>query len=350
MSEVYFKREQEKVKELANEYRLKGFEVIVDPSPNDLPLFLRNTNYKPDIIARSEYENLIIEVKSSKTISDAKNLQQISALVNNHEGWDFIFVLTNPKKPEESESQAYLNEKEDIILGFSKLKELIYLNHQFHDIAFIYLWILIEAILRYGLYLSGIEVKTIDLRSLIRNSQVIGIISKTDHNIFLNYIEKRNLIVHGSLKVGITKNETITLMNISRRIFDEIVRDYSEEFQENYISYLKGLSEDELEAHIDSIVGEMTYELENEDSVSSSIASTNAFGWYCDDYHIDAIDILEDKIIIKISFHMTGDQDPDRAFHGNDINGIAELVITEEEDKYFQNVWAARDTYDEDDY
>ena len=66
------KRENERAKELAREYKRKGFKVTIEPSINQLPNFMRNLNYIPDLIVTSNKENFVIEVKSSRTIGTAK--------------------------------------------------------------------------------------------------------------------------------------------------------------------------------------------------------------------------------------------------------------------------------------
>lgn len=81
MEEKYFKREQDKIKELAKEYKNKGYEVIVQPSLKELPSFLKNASYQPDLIVRSPKENLVIEVKSSESIASARNLEKFLFLL-----------------------------------------------------------------------------------------------------------------------------------------------------------------------------------------------------------------------------------------------------------------------------
>ena len=48
------KREIIKAKEIANEYKKKGFKVILEPSVSDLPDELKNLNFRPDIVATSD--------------------------------------------------------------------------------------------------------------------------------------------------------------------------------------------------------------------------------------------------------------------------------------------------------
>ncbi len=59
--------ERERLIKLAEEYRDKGYEILIHPNLEDLPDFLRN--YRPDMIARREDEAVVIEVKSRSSLN-----------------------------------------------------------------------------------------------------------------------------------------------------------------------------------------------------------------------------------------------------------------------------------------
>lgn len=54
--------EREELLKIAEQYRNQGYEVVFQPSPEDLPDFLKN--FRPDLLARRENEAVIVEVKS----------------------------------------------------------------------------------------------------------------------------------------------------------------------------------------------------------------------------------------------------------------------------------------------
>ena len=68
MKNISQQREFTKAKEIANEYKQKGFGVILEPSSSDLPEELKKLNFRPDIIATSDEANLIIEVKTFESV------------------------------------------------------------------------------------------------------------------------------------------------------------------------------------------------------------------------------------------------------------------------------------------
>lgn len=349
MKDIYHKREQEKIKELAREYSAKGYEVILEPSSADLPDFLKSLSYHPDLIVKSPKENLVIEVKSSESISSAKSLVKFAELIKKQDGWDFVLVFTNPKqKNEELLGEVYVS-PEHLHRSIGKVEYLLSNNSfKFDDVALLYLWSIIEAVLRFGLSLSEIESKGKNVKSLLRDSIVFGIISKYDYETFFSLMAKRNSISHGFLEESVTRNELERALNLIKRIYNELSRQEVNKEDENYIDYLRTLSEKELDVEIDNIICEITHELIDADEVNSLIAMTNTYAWYCDDYNIEEIEILETECIVTLYFHVSGNQDEDKPFHGDSISGKAEAVIGADESVYFQNVSAHLDIDDKD--
>ncbi len=58
-------REHRAQKTVARRYRSLGYDVVEQPAPDRLPSFLRDV--APDIVARSELDNVIIEVRRHVT-------------------------------------------------------------------------------------------------------------------------------------------------------------------------------------------------------------------------------------------------------------------------------------------
>ncbi len=349
MEDIYLKREKDKIKELIKDYSSKGYEVISNPRLSDLPDFLKQFNYLPDLIVKSANENLIIEVKSTESISSAKNLVQFSELIEKQKGWEFLFVLTNPKIQREEINEEITITPENIIKAYRKLEHLLSdKTYNFNDVATLYLWSIIEAVLRFGLTLAetGSEVKGKSVKSLLRDSMVYGVISKKDYEVFNSLVLKRNAISHGHIEEQITSHEIEDSLSLIKRIHNEIIRQNFDQEEDNYIAYLRSLDKKDLETEIDNIICEITHELMDEDAVNSEIANTNTFAWDCDDYSIEEIEILETECIVTLYFHATGEIDDDKPFHGNTLSGRAEAVIEEDENVYFQNVTASLDLDD----
>ncbi|MFL5267770.1 MAG: hypothetical protein ACJ8AH_14435 [Stellaceae bacterium] len=55
--------EREVIRQHADWYSQQGYQVSVEPSPRELPEFLRTL--APDLIARRDGENIVVEIKTS---------------------------------------------------------------------------------------------------------------------------------------------------------------------------------------------------------------------------------------------------------------------------------------------
>jgi len=224
MKETQVKRERDKVKELAREYRKKGYNVIIEPTRSDLPRFMSSMNFQPDLIALSDKENLVFEVKTGSTIHGIKEFATIADTIREHEGWDFVFVMTNPKEaptpklssphPRIEDAYRYIN-KAALLLDSDK-------NDQFNEAALLIAWSGVEATIRYAL--ATVYEKTVEknVTSLLRDSVMYGVISKTDAKYLDSVLSIRNEIAHGFTHKQISKNKVGKLIEIIRRIINAL--------------------------------------------------------------------------------------------------------------------------------
>jgi FtsZ-interacting cell division protein YlmF len=60
-------RERETIRQYADWYAQQGYQVSVEPPPRELPEFLRTP--APDMIARREGENVVVQIKTSSPAS-----------------------------------------------------------------------------------------------------------------------------------------------------------------------------------------------------------------------------------------------------------------------------------------
>ncbi len=68
-------REHRAQKTVARRYKSLGYDVVEHPAPDRLPSFLRGVT--PDIVARSDSDNVIIEVKRHASLKGSNDLAAI---------------------------------------------------------------------------------------------------------------------------------------------------------------------------------------------------------------------------------------------------------------------------------
>lgn len=173
--------EAQRIRELAREYELKGYKVAYPHNDTDLPIFLRDESYLPDLIVTSENENLIIEVKTSETVKRDRQISHISELVNRQPGWQFLFVLTRSKKDASFTSLPSSGRWQELL---KKSRHPGLANPELSEAAFLLSWAALEGAIREAIGGSGANQNEVVSRkapmSLVRDAAIHGLIDRAD--------------------------------------------------------------------------------------------------------------------------------------------------------------------------
>lgn len=116
---------------VAQKYRLLGYAVEENPEAALLPEFMRGVS--PDIVARSELDNVVVEVKERPALKGSNDLVGIAQRISEHPEWRFELVVL-PAKSSQARSSV-------ITTNYDKLLEKTVLAANVHlpEIAYIYL-------------------------------------------------------------------------------------------------------------------------------------------------------------------------------------------------------------------
>ena len=76
--------EREALRQYADWYSRQGYQVSVEPSPRELPEFLRTL--APDLIAHRDGENIVVEIKTSSPAS-FEQVQRLARALEHRAGW-----------------------------------------------------------------------------------------------------------------------------------------------------------------------------------------------------------------------------------------------------------------------
>ena len=105
----------------------------------------------------------------------------------------------------------------------------------------------------------------------------------------------------------------------------------------------------EQDSEVGTKIADNYHELIHTEEASSATASTNAFGWSCDEYSDVDYTIEEDSISVTLAWQASGDQDQDSGPCGTTIDGNATANIDYEGKVTFQDVSAEVDHGDDTD-
>lgn len=207
--------ERERLLQLAEEYRDKGYEISVHPNPEDLPDFLRN--YRPDMIVRRGDEAVIIEVKSRRSLNSfpKQYLQNLAQSVEQHPGWRFELVMIN------SEDIAYSPDAECSLQQpeiETRLQVARQLATQHPESAILYSWSLVEATLRLVAEHEGMNLQRLDPPYLVKQLATEGVISRSEYQLLMDAISLRNAVAHGFKATQLTQESVYQLIDIAEQL------------------------------------------------------------------------------------------------------------------------------------
>ncbi len=215
------RRERQRVVELIQEYRTKGYSVLEPSNPGDLPEFLRGRNYIPDLIVQSKKENFVVEVKSSENLATLKPLSDVSELVNAQENWQFILVLTNPRQ--ESAPASPMTSRAKALQLLSRAKHVGSLEDPaLLEAWFIYAWVAAEACLEL-LSARGEKAKARPVGALtyIRNLAMEGELDRKDAQRLERLYKLRSAFLHSAGDVRVTTSDVEWLQRFAESLLSE---------------------------------------------------------------------------------------------------------------------------------
>lgn len=211
MESKYIQGIERKIKEIAKDYKNKGYDVIIDPKSKLIPDFL--FDFQTDLIALSKMDNVVVQVKSSDSTTDYNKLEELANIVNSKEKWRFELVFTNPRDRLNIEKEHKIIDSAKIGERIIECKSLLSLNSI--ESAFLLGWATLEASIRTKL--RSINIKDDDIQKpslhLLKNLFSLGIIN---HNLLkqLEILNQyRNNLIHG-FDAEINKENVKSLIEI----------------------------------------------------------------------------------------------------------------------------------------
>ena len=178
-----------RVEELAQEYKDKGYEVLVEPESPELrgPL----AGFRPDLVARRGDEVVVVEVKFRESLGDPR-LRQLSEAVRRQPGWRFDLVLLKPEAgpPGSKEWTA-----EDVTNHLSQVEALLGFGHQ--EAALLLAWSAAEATLRLLAQKEGLRLEREDAPYLLKLLTTRAVLTREQHGLLWQALQLRNAVAHG---------------------------------------------------------------------------------------------------------------------------------------------------------
>jgi uncharacterized protein YutE (UPF0331/DUF86 family) len=183
--------EVSRIQELARHYRRQGFDVLVRPSQDLLPTFLKGL--APDLVAKKENEGIVVEVKSKATLKESVGLSELARRVGSVPGWRFDLVVVNPRWPGSPQGDTPI-ERSQIDKRLESGRKL---SDSDPGAAVVVIWSAIEALLRRVAMLSNVKLPTAAPSTILRDLRLEGILGDQEYEELRQAAEIRNAEAHG---------------------------------------------------------------------------------------------------------------------------------------------------------
>ena len=186
--------EKLRAKSLADRYRRKGYEVIEEPSPDQMPDFL--AGYHPTMILRKGEESIVVEVKARESLIGYPKLGDLADLLRSKPGWRLDLALVATGDRIDIQRDSCLVTREDVLRIVEESERL--LADGFAEAAFLRCWTAADAIVRIILEEEGEEPPG-NVPSSAALSQIMweGLIHREDYERLRDILRYRNTYAHG---------------------------------------------------------------------------------------------------------------------------------------------------------
>ena len=214
----------QRAQELAQEYRNKGYEVIPEPSPEQLPDFLGE--YRPDLLVRKGSESIVVEVKTRSSLAENPRLRDLARVLHAKPGWKFELVMVREKEKLNAPEGARPFAKEDVYSRLETVEGL--LDTDSSEAAFLLGWGALEATVRLLAEEEQLTLERIAPSYLLHQAVTNGVISREDYALLLRAMKYRNALAHGFKTADFDAALVREIINTTKHLLEETSRAPSE--------------------------------------------------------------------------------------------------------------------------
>jgi hypothetical protein len=214
MSRYTTNSESQRTRELAEEYRSHGYEVVIEPAHDDLPEFLQG--YRPDLLARKGDDNVIIEVTTRAEVSGEPELRDLAQVVREHGGWRLELVLVGSDDEDRADPDMSSLNEGDIADTMREAEVLIEQNHS--DAALLLAWSTAEAAMRLLADKEEITLKRRDPLYVLKQLATYAVISKDEYIALLDVMSQRDALAHGFKTDRSSKDSVLKLLRMTNQM------------------------------------------------------------------------------------------------------------------------------------
>ena len=206
----------QELKQVADAYRVQGYDVIVQPRPDQLPAFAND--FRIEIVGRRGGEGVLVAVRKNRDeLAADSGMQRFAEITGSQPGWRFDFAILEAENPNAREIRGAREfSVDDITRSLEQAKNLSHAG--FTRAAVISAWAALEAAMRMRLRAFGQKAGWGSLpRQMVKELYSAGLLSPDEFRRVEIANQFRNQAVHGfvpqSAEPGDSEAELVQVLN-----------------------------------------------------------------------------------------------------------------------------------------
>lgn len=208
-------KERRRLGEVAQDYREKGYEVVVEPDAPSLPEFL--AGYRPDLIAHNGKDNVVVEVKSYPSLVESNDLSQLAQDLQQHPGWRLELIVP-PLMPDPMSVGPSVN-KTDILERLTQAHQM--LREGYARAALLITLSAVESAVRLLGKEGGTGARSCTASGTLRHLNAQESISRQDYAMLRKALTLRNAVSHGRTQVTPDAQLITEMISTTRRLLEQ---------------------------------------------------------------------------------------------------------------------------------
>lgn len=206
--------EQDFVEQVANEYRSRGFRVVLRPRQDELPPFLQG--FEPDLIALSDEENIVVEVRERGGLKRAPRVGELAEALSDQPGWRLKYLLA-------PSDEDLLNSKNVTSLSPKRIRETLDDSQSLcsaGDVvpAFLLAFGALEAAARRAAEKYHVRPASANAIAVLKSAYSAGLMDQADLDELVRLSQKRDALTHGFSTGRVTKADVRRVCRFARQL------------------------------------------------------------------------------------------------------------------------------------
>jgi hypothetical protein len=204
--------EQDFLEQVANEYRSRGFRVVLRPQDEELPPFLQP--FQPDFIALSDEENIVVEVRERGGLNRAPRINELAEALSGQPGWRLKYLIA-PRDEDRLSTKSSFSPK--------RIREILdnaqsLCNDGDLVPAFLLAFSALEAAARRAADKYHIKPASPNTIAALKSAYSAGLMDQEDLDELVQLAEKRNALAHGFSGGRVTKADVRRVCRMARQL------------------------------------------------------------------------------------------------------------------------------------